>query len=83
MAKRAPKDDPERRLTHPQPALNGFDAWVVGRLSAERDEKPAATAAWIINDWIARNAKQLAEVYGIDRNDFRTEKGLKPHEAKG
>ena len=73
MAARHPRE--KDYTTKPQPTLKGFFAWSFDQYVNADDKEAGPVAAGMIEEWLRRNAKHLAEEYGITRDRYKRETG--------
>lgn len=59
----------------PQPTLEGFFGWAFNEYVGADGKKPGPVAAQMIEDWLRRNAKMLADDYKITRDRYKLETG--------
>jgi hypothetical protein len=67
--------DPAPKPVKPQPTLEGFFGWAFNEYVSADGKKPGPVAAQMIEDWLRRNAKMLADDYEITRDRYRRETG--------
>jgi len=71
----APGGDLAPKPVKPQPTLEGFFGWAFNEYVSADGKKPGPVAAQMIEDWLRRNAKMLADEYAITRDRYRRETG--------
>lgn len=59
----------------PQPTLKGYFAWAFDQYVGADDKEPGPAAEEMIEDWLKRNSKLLADEYNITRDRYKRETG--------